>query len=84
MEQSCPFLLQNLFPHTQTVREHVFRLGETERDRKEQREMYTLELALERGGVYGHSKKNINSSRWPWTTSKETFEKEEFNCEFSQ
>ncbi len=43
-----------------TVREHVFRLGETERDIKEQREMYTLELALERGGVYGHSKKNIN------------------------
>ncbi len=46
--------------------------------------MHTLELALESGGVFGHSKKNINSSIWPWTASKDTFAKEEFNCEFSQ
>ncbi len=46
-------------------------------DRKEQREMHTLELALESGGVFGHSKKNINSSIWPWTASKDTFAKEE-------
>jgi len=41
------------------VREHVFRPGETHRDREEQREMYTLELTLERGGVYIHCKKTI-------------------------
>jgi len=65
------------------VREHVFRPGETNRDREEQREMYTLELTLERGGVYT-VKRPSDSSRWPWTTSKETFAKEEFNCDFSQ
>lgn len=29
-------------------------------------------------------KRTSDSSRWPWTTSKETFAIEEFNCEFSQ